>query len=168
MTTRFASFALATSASEPPQRSARPDALVDTSVAVAILLADHEGHSETIDAVDGLRLGLSGHAWFETYSVLTRLPPALRRSPRDVQALLEHDFPATCHLGHDALSDLALELARIGVAGGAVYDALVGAAARAHDLPLLSRDRRAGPIYDALGVDVRFIGQGRTDRLRAG
>ena len=41
------------------------EALVDTSLAVAILLADHEGHAETLDAVRGLRLGLSGHAWFE-------------------------------------------------------------------------------------------------------
>jgi predicted nucleic acid-binding protein len=50
------------------------------------------------------------------------------------------------------------ELARLGVAGGAVHDALVGAAARAHGQPLLSRDRHAWPIYDALGVEVRIIG----------
>ena len=134
------------------------EALVDTSVAVAILLADHERHAETMAAVAGLRLGLAGHAWFETYSVLTRLPPGSRRSPQDVRALLEHDFPATRHLEAASSSGLGAELARLGVAGGAVYDALVGAAARAHGLPLLSRDRRAWPTYDALGVEVRILG----------
>jgi predicted nucleic acid-binding protein len=142
-------FGLATSASD--------EALVDTSVAIALVLADHEAHARTLDAVTGLRLGLAGHAWFETYSVLTRLPPGARRSPRDVRALLEHDFPATRFLDADALAGLTAELGRLMIAGGAVYDALVGATARAHDLPLLSRDRRARPTYDALGVDVRFI-----------
>ena len=142
----------------PTSASGLREAFVDTSVAIAILLADHEAHADTVAAVEGLRLGLAGHAWFETYSVLTRLPPGSRRSPRDVHALLEHDFPATQHLDAASSSALGAELVRLGVAGGAVYDALVGAAARAHGLPLLSRDRRAWPIYDALGVDVRIIG----------
>lgn len=134
------------------------EALIDTSVAVAIVLADHDAHVETLEAVRGLRLGLSGHAWFETFSVLTRLPPGARRSPRDVQAILEHDFPATRHLGADAAAGLAPELAHLGIAGGSVYDALVAAAARSAGLPLLSRDRRALPVYQALKVDVRVIG----------
>jgi predicted nucleic acid-binding protein len=142
----------------PTSDSGPAEALVDTSVAVAILLADHEGHAETMAAVEGLRLGLAGHAWFETYSVLSRLPPGSRRSPRDVHALLAHDFPATQHLDAASSSALGAELVRLGVAGGAVYDALVGAVARVHGLPLLSRDRRAWPIYDALSVEVRIIG----------
>ena len=44
------------------------------------------------------------------------------------------------------------------IAGGAVYDALVGATARSHAMTLISRDRRARMTYEALGVDVRFIG----------
>jgi predicted nucleic acid-binding protein len=142
----------------PTSASGPQEALVDTSVAVAVLLADHEGHADTVAAVKGLRLGLAGQAWFETCSVLTRLPPGSRRSPRDVHALLEHDFPATRHLDAASSSALGAELARLGVARGAVYDALVGAAARAHGLPLLSRDRRAWPTYEALGVQVRIIG----------
>jgi predicted nucleic acid-binding protein len=131
---------------------------VDTSVAVPIVLADHEAHEETIHAVHGLRLGLAGHAWFETYSVLTRLPPGARRSPAAIQAILESDFPATRHLGAAASAALAAELADLAIAGGAVYDALVGATAREHALPLLSRDRRARSTYESLGVDVRFLG----------
>lgn len=133
------------------------DVLIDTSVAVPIVLADHEAHEATIKAVRDERLGLSGHAWFETYSVLTRLPPGARRSPEVVQALLQTNFPVSRFLDAAATLELPGELARLGIAGGAVYDALVGAAARAHELPLLSRDRRARSAYEKLGVDVRFL-----------
>jgi predicted nucleic acid-binding protein len=134
-----------------------PDALVDTSVAVAIALTGHEGHASALRAVAGLRLGLAGHAWFETYSVLTRLPPGVRRSPADILRLLDHDFPASRFLDADTLKGLGAELARLGIGGGSVYDALVGATARHHQVRLLSRDRRASTVYDALGVDVTLI-----------
>ena len=132
--------------------------LVDTSVAVPLVLADHEAHEETIGELRDERLGLSGHAWFETYSVLTRLPPGARRPPAVVQALLQTDFPVSRFLDADACTELSAEMARLGIAGGAVYDALVGATARAHGLPLLSRDRRARATYEKLGVDVRLLG----------
>ena len=48
--------------------------LLDTSAAVALVVEDHEAHAATLEAVRGRSLGLAGHAWFETYSVLTRLP----------------------------------------------------------------------------------------------
>ncbi len=108
-------------------------------------------------AVAEQRLGLSGHAWYETYSVLTRLPPGARRSPSDVLRLLDHDFPGTRFLDRRATAGLRQELARLGIAGGAVYDALVGAAARHHGLMLLSRDRRAMGVYEALGADVTLV-----------
>ncbi|MEO8968055.1 MAG: hypothetical protein ABI355_10595 [Solirubrobacteraceae bacterium] len=44
-----------------------------------------------------------------------------------------------------------------GVAGGAVYDALVGAAAREHDLPLVTRDQRAAETYRALAVRFELL-----------
>ena len=46
----------------------RPVALLDTSTAVALIVEDHEAHHATLDQVRGRRLGLAGHAWFETYS----------------------------------------------------------------------------------------------------
>ena len=42
--------------------------------------------------------------------------------------------------------------------GGAVYDALVAAAAVHHGLPLVSRDQRALDTYRTLGLDVEFLG----------
>ena len=132
--------------------------LLDTSAAVALVVEDHESHAATLAAVRGRRLGLAGHAWFETYSVLTRLPGGLRRSPADVAALLAHDFPATAFLSEEVAAALGPELVTMGASGGAVYDALVGAAARQHGRTLVSGDARARPVYEALGVRVRLTG----------
>ncbi len=139
---------------------AEPDEvlLLDTSAAVALVVEDHEAHAATLEVVRGRRLGLAGHAWFETYSVLTRLPGGRRRSPADVAALLAHDFPATAFLADEAAAALGPELARLSISGGAVYDALVGAAARQHGRSLASGDARARPVYEALGVRVLLIG----------
>jgi len=139
---------------------AEPDEvlLLDTSAAVALVVEDHEAHASTLEAVRGRRLGLAGHAWFETYSVLTRLPGGRRRSPADVVALLAHDFQATGFLADEAAAALGPELARLGISGGAVYNALVGAAARQHGRSLVSGDARARPVYEALGVRVRLTG----------
>jgi predicted nucleic acid-binding protein len=128
--------------------------LLDTSAALALVLEDHELHEQARSAVKGRRLGLAGHAWFETYSVLTRLGPGRRRSPADAVRLLRHNFPESRHLGADASAALAEQLASSRTAGGAVYDALVGAAAREHGLELLSADARAETTYEALGVKV--------------
>ena len=129
--------------------------LLDTSAAVALVVEDHEAHAATLEAVRDRRLGLAGHAWFETYSVLTRLPGGLRRSPADVAGLLADNFPATAFLAEEAAAALGPELATMGISGGAVYDALVGAAARQHGRALVSGDARARPVYEALGVRVR-------------
>ena len=134
----------------------RPDLLLDTSAAVALVLPRHGDHALVMDAVGDRTLGLAGHAWFETYSVLTRLPPPARRSPADVARVLHHDFPATAPLSPDATKELIGLLPQRGIAGGAVYDALVGWAAVTHDLPLLTLDRRSLDVYRALEVRVEL------------
>jgi predicted nucleic acid-binding protein len=131
--------------------------LLDTSAAIALVVEDHEAHAAMLDAVGGRRLGLAGHAWFETYSVLTRLPGGQRRSPADALRLLEHDFPESAFLRASESVAVGREIARLGVSGGAVYDALIGAAARQHRRRLLSADARARPVYEALGVDLELI-----------
>ena len=131
--------------------------MVDTSVAVALTVADHEHHEPTFRALGGRRLGLAGHAAFETFSVLTRLPPPARRSPAAVARLLAANFPHSRFLGARAAASLLGELETAGIAGGGVYDALVGAAASEHRLRLATRDRRALEIYRALEVDVELL-----------
>ena len=95
----------------------RQSLLLDTSSAIALIVEDHEAHAATLEAVRGHRLGLAGHAWFETYSVLTRLPAGLRRSPSDAIRLLAHNFPASAFLGETAAGDLGGELAGSGCIG---------------------------------------------------
>src|SRR3972149_11017457 len=92
----------------------RQVALLDTSTAVALVVEDHEAHVATLDAVRGRRLGLAGHAWFETYSILTRLPPGLRRSPADALGMLARNFPASGFLGEAEAADLVGGRARLG------------------------------------------------------
>ena len=134
------------------------DLLLDTSVAVALVVADHPAHRDVATAAGKRRLGLAGHAAFETYSVLTRLPPPARRSPAVVREVLARSFPASRFLAADAAAGLVDTFAELGVAGGAVYDALVGAAALHHDLPLLTRDARAVETYRAIGVRFDLLG----------
>lgn len=132
--------------------------LVDTSIAVALVVADHENHAAANATVGRAKLGLAGHAAFETFSVLTRLPGASRRSAQAIQRVLNVNFPVTVFVSARRQSDLLIELATLGVSGGSVYDALVGAAAVEAKMPLVSADRRALETYRALGVDVELVG----------
>jgi predicted nucleic acid-binding protein len=140
-----------------PASARGPELLVDTSVAVALVVADHEHHEATLRALGSRRLGLAGHAAFETFSVLTRLPPPARRTPATVARLLTANFPHSRFLDADAAAALLAELHTVGIAGGAVYDALVGAAAKEHDIVLATRDRRALDAYRALDVRLEVL-----------
>jgi predicted nucleic acid-binding protein len=141
----------------PTSGRGAPQLLVDTSVAVALTVSDHRDHAATFAAVGGRRLGLCGHAAFETFSVLTRLPAPARRTPATVARLLAANFPHTRYLGAAAAAALLAELPAKGIAGGSVYDALVGATAAEHGLMLATRDRRALDTYRALGVAIELL-----------
>lgn len=131
--------------------------LLDTSAAVAFLVADHKHHEETFEALAQRPLGLAGHAAFETFSVLTRLPPPARRTPAAVSRLLAANFPHTRFLSGSRATELLAALAGHGLAGGAVYDALVAATALEHELTLATRDKRALDTYRALDIDVELL-----------
>ena len=126
--------------------------LLDTSAALAYLDMDHRFHAEVDAATEGRMLGLAGHAVFEAYSVVTRQPAPKRISPFDARRILESEFPATHHLGAAAAAALVADLPGLGISGGAVYDALVAAAAKEAGLPLVSCDVRAAETYAVLGV----------------
>jgi predicted nucleic acid-binding protein len=134
-----------------------PDALVDTSVAVPLVIADHNAHAVVKRAIGKRQVGLAGHAAFETYSVLTRLPPPARRTPSAVAEMLARRFPASRFLDSPAAEDLHRRLASLGIAGGSVYDALVGATAAHHRLTLITRDQRASATYRLLDVTLELL-----------
>lgn len=134
-----------------------PDVLVDTSVAVALSVAGHEHHDAVVASLEGKLLGLSGHAAFEAFSVLTRLPPPARRRSHVVARIMRDNFPESRFLSVAAAEVLLVRLAEGEISGGAVYDALVGGAAAEHDLPLVTLDRRALDTYRVLGVDAELL-----------
>jgi predicted nucleic acid-binding protein len=140
-----------------PTGADRRIALVDTSAAVAFLVSDHKDHDATFAAIAARRLGLAGHAAFETFSVLTRLPMPARRTAAAVHRLLSANFPHTRFLSAGRAERLLAELGERSVTGGAVYDALVGAAAAEHGLVLVTRDQRALGTYRQLGAAVELL-----------
>lgn len=131
---------------------------VDTSVAVAALDESHAAHAECRRAVMGRRPALAGHAAFESYSVLTRLHGPLRIAAPTATEALAVAFPDRCWLAARQQAHLLARLGAVGVTGGAVYDALVGEAARQDGRVLLTRDLRATRTYDLLGVRYELVG----------
>jgi len=140
-----------------PTSVSRSPTLLDTSAAVAFLVQDHAHHGVTFEAVADRQLGLAGHAAFETFSVLTRLPSSSRLVPAAAHRLLAANFPHSRFLSGERAAALLATLADHRIAGGSVYDALVGAVAAQHGLTLVSRDRRALDTYRALGVTVELL-----------
>jgi predicted nucleic acid-binding protein len=110
---------------------------VDTSVAVAALDA--------------------GHAAFEVFSVLTRMPGQITVDAPTAASLISRVFPELAWLDADAAKSLSQRCGTLGIVGGAVYDALVGEAARHHRRTLLTRDLRAKRTYELLGVDYHVV-----------
>lgn len=127
---------------------------LDTSVAVPLLVATHSAHDEVVRWWAGREVTLAGHALAETYSVLTRLPADLRLAPADAAQLIAARFGRPLLLARRTAQRLPAVLADFGIAGGAVYDALVALAARDNDAELATRDLRAKATYEAIGVRV--------------
>jgi toxin FitB len=132
-------------------------AVADTSVIVAAALQSGAGHAEANEAIRASAAAASGHAWIESYSVLTRLPFDVRLSGPDAARVLDSVVPRTRVLSADEHLGFIEWIKRSGVVGGAVYDALVAWVAKCAALPLLTRDGRALPTYRAVGVEVLLI-----------
>ena len=131
---------------------------LDTSVAVPLLVASHRDHAAVVRWWDRREIALSGHALAETYSVLTRLPGDARVTPADAARLIRARFTAPLTLAHETSARLPDLLSSLGIAGGAVYDALVALAAIEHDAELATRDARAKATYEVLGARVTIAG----------
>jgi toxin FitB len=134
-------------------------AACDTSVMVPALVAWHPEHAAARRALADVVTAIPAHVLLESFSVLTRLPAPHRIAASDAAAVLDAMVDAAglapIVLPAEEHRRLVSTLAAHGVRGGAVYDGLVGATARHHDLELLTRDRRARTTYEALGVRHR-------------
>ncbi len=134
-----------------------PTVAVDTSVAVPLLVATHEAHAQVSAWARNKALVLAGHALAETYSVLTRLPGDLRVEPADAVRLIDASFGESVLLPDSTAASLHHVLADLGVAGGAVYDGIIGLAAAGDGMPLATRDARAKATYEAVGATTEIV-----------
>lgn len=130
---------------------------IDTSVAVAAFASWHEGHRGAQRALER-KPKLPAHVAIETYSVLTRLPPPHRVDGRLVIEFLDQRFPdPPLTLAPERYGQVLSTVARAGLIGGSVYDALIAATAVDLGFKLLTRDRRALSTYEALGAEVEIV-----------
>lgn len=130
---------------------------VDTSVAVPLLLRNHPSHQALMSWRDGRQLPVCGHAWIETYAVLTRLPGSARVTPVDAARVMRAMFTAPVSMSRQALGRAIDELVDAGIAGGASYDGWIALAARESRSVLATRDLRATATYRRFGVEVELL-----------
>jgi len=130
---------------------------LDTSVAIPLLVRSHAAHAAVRAAIRGRSLILTAPSQAETYSVLTRLPGDARVAPVDAARLLAANFGPAVGLDPATVAGLPRVLAALGIAGGAVYDAVVALAAKQQAVALGTRDGRALGTYAAVGVEVEVI-----------
>jgi len=129
-------------------------------VLIAGFIPAHTFHSEALAALREVRDQgrLVAHTMVETYAVLTA-PGGPAAAPGDAVIAYLSQFldreaivPAA-----SVLVDALTRLSRTGLAGGAVYDCLIAAAARQGGATLVSLDRRAARAYLACGVEAELL-----------
>lgn len=130
---------------------------LDTSAAIPLLLRNHEAHDAMLNRVASHEVSLTGHSLVETYSVLTRLPGDARLAPEDAAQLLETNFAPPVLIAQKMVTRIPLVMAEEGIAGGAVYDALVALPVKGTDITLLTRDMRAVATYYVLGIAFELV-----------
>ncbi len=133
------------------------DLVLDTSLAVPLLLASHTFHSGATTWWDRREVSLAGHARYQTYAVLTRLPGDARLSPADAARLIETRFPTRVDISAATADGMIERFGRQGISGGAVYDAMVALAALDHEVVLATCDLRARNTYELVGAQVEFV-----------
>lgn len=109
----------------------------DTSVLVAAMVESHPMHTRSLIWLRRARSGeigflVAGHTVAELYSVLTTLPARPRISPRVAREMIESNIESSAEIVGLTPSDYKLtidRMAELGLAGGAVYDALIARAA---------------------------------------
>jgi predicted nucleic acid-binding protein len=118
--------------------------LLDTSVLVSAMLSDHVHHVHSQPWLAQAKGGafeavVSAHSLAELYAVLTRLPRTPRISPAEASELILENvasYTVVALTGAD-YKKLIEDLAKIGVSGGAVYDAVIAQAAQLAKVDLL-------------------------------
>jgi predicted nucleic acid-binding protein len=133
----------------------------DSSVLIAGFLPHHTFYAAARARLANVAAAgrLLGHAMAETYAVLTAPgAPHRSRTTAVTQYLAQFSAHEPFWLSGAQYADALAELERVGIEGGATYDALIGIAARNAGDRLISLDRRAATAYDRVGVDFELVG----------
>lgn len=104
---------------------------------IAAVCAWHEHHEAAANEIDRrlaarAKMIVAAPALVEAYAVLTRLPPPHRLSPQTALTLLETNFlklGSVIALNAKSYEALLLRAPKNDLAGGRVYDAVIGACA---------------------------------------
>jgi predicted nucleic acid-binding protein len=119
--------------------------LFDTSVLVAAVIEAHPAHERALPWLARGRSGevevlVSAHSAAETYAVLSTLPLSPRIGPGLARQLVQKNVLTVARVVTLSARDYGAvidELGDLGVAGGAVYDALIARAAAKANVDLL-------------------------------
>jgi predicted nucleic acid-binding protein len=129
---------------------------------VAVVCPWHIHHSRATQEIDrrltqGEEMIIAAHAVVEAYAVLTRLPSPYRLAPADAFLLLETNFMGTKLVALDGKSyrSLLSHAPIDGIAGGRIYDAVIGACAlQAKVTTLLTFNDRHFSVFLEKGITV--------------
>lgn len=112
--------------------------IFDTSVLVAAVVEPHPLHSRALPWLTRAKAGefgflVASHTLAELYAVLTTLPTSPRISPGTAWRLVYENvegFAKVVSLSSSDYRSTIKQMAELGLAGGAVYDALIARAAQ--------------------------------------
>jgi predicted nucleic acid-binding protein len=137
--------------------------LPDTSCMIAAVCSWHEHHDSAAKEIENRLAGrgkmlVAAPALIEAYAVLTRLPPPHRLSPKTALTLLENNFlklGTVVALNAKTYQAVLLSAPKNNVAGGRVYDAVIGACAEKAEVSAVLTFNASD--FAALGKDYDVV-----------
>ena len=130
---------------------------VDTSVVIAAFAVWHDGHRAALAALDR-RPRLPAHVLLEELFGVDALPTAAQDVARDRDVVSRYVVRRpSARPAAGRLQESRRIGGQGGLAGGSIYDAVIAWTAKRAGATLLTRDRRAVRVYEAVGAPFDLI-----------
>jgi len=135
-------------------------AFLDTSVLVPVFYGDHVHHAPSLDIftrLDKDEVCCGAHSLVEVYATLTRMPGKHRVSSEQAMLFIAdiRERLGIVALTAEEYAEMLVEFSAIGIAGGAIYDALLASCALKSKAKTLYTWNLKH--YERLGPDVSRI-----------